>query len=184
MVIVFVRVKPHTHCLIVNLQSKRHTVKWNKEYAIILEMSYEFYKSERQWLINHPSLSCYTEIQLIKQYDSLVENNGYNIASGGDNTSGTHLTEEHKAKISQAHKDGRIPVQISIFSEEIRNQIIEERKSGKSISELKIQYNISNTHLYRILKECVNLKGQMKHNLGKSWKLVNGKRVWSVKNGT
>lgn len=42
----------------------------------------------------------YTEIELIKQYDTMNDENGYNIWPGGKVSSGWHHTEETKAKIS------------------------------------------------------------------------------------
>lgn len=45
------------------------------------------------------------EIQLIKEYDSTNDQNGYNIAFGGcANAKGLKHTEEHNRKISESHK--------------------------------------------------------------------------------
>lgn len=62
---VFVRIKADSHCLEVNHITKRHIVLWFKNNCAIIRMQKIFYECEKNWLITHPLLSCYTEIQLI-----------------------------------------------------------------------------------------------------------------------
>ena len=64
-VIVFVRVKDG-HCRKTMFNSKRHSLIWCNGESAIIHMVRMFYEMERSWLIEHPFLSCLTEIQLIK----------------------------------------------------------------------------------------------------------------------
>lgn len=49
--------------------------------------------------------ACEIEKQLIKEYDSTNRNKGYNVSTGGENSSeGFHHTEEAKEKIGEASK--------------------------------------------------------------------------------
>lgn len=65
-VTVFIRIKSGTHCLDVIQRSKRFQLFWIGGMAMITKMEKTFYECERDFLINHPFLSCFTEIQLIK----------------------------------------------------------------------------------------------------------------------
>ena len=73
LIYVFVRLKPSEHCLLVNLKTNRHNVKWYNTTSMIIEMSKGFYECDRAWLITHPSLSCYTEINIIKLKETKKE---------------------------------------------------------------------------------------------------------------
>lgn len=65
-VMVFVRFKPNTHCEKTWLKSKRHEVVWCANGSALTITTKMLYDCDRNWLINHPFLSCFTEIQLIK----------------------------------------------------------------------------------------------------------------------
>ena len=129
-----------------------------------------------------------TEIQLIKQYDSRNKEFGYNIRPGGETMSeeerkvlsegmmgntyclGNIETEEHKQNISKAML-GKQNSLGTIRSEEFK-QNLSQINSGKNHP----QFGISKS------EETKRKISETKK--GRTWKLINGKRVYSNKTNT
>ncbi len=66
-VIIFARIKDNDHCIQVISKSKRFNCFWtNGHEQALFQIEKTFYECERNFLIKHPFLSCFTEIQLIK----------------------------------------------------------------------------------------------------------------------
>lgn len=63
---VFVRIKDNDHCLRMIHNNRVFEVIWKHGTSAILHRSYCMYKCDRDWLVTHPLLSFFTEIQLIK----------------------------------------------------------------------------------------------------------------------
>ena len=65
-VFIFVRIKRNEHCINVLHRSKIIKIIWDNgaEQALLIVEKWK-YEVERNWLIKHPFLSCFTEIQLI-----------------------------------------------------------------------------------------------------------------------
>lgn len=68
MVLVFVRLKAGDHCIPLFHNTPMWNVRWtNKERNVaVAETQGWQYIIQHDWLIAHPFLSCFTEIQLIK----------------------------------------------------------------------------------------------------------------------
>lgn len=101
----------------------------------------------------------YLEISYIKEYDSV--NNGYNIKTGGSR--GKH-SEETKRKMSVASKG----------KPKSREAVEKQRKSliGRKASEetkMKMSQSQKGKH------------SQSRATKGQTWKIIDGKRVWIIK---
>jgi group I intron endonuclease len=111
------------------------------------------------------------EMYFIKQYNSIE--NGYNVLMGGKTGSrkGLRHSEETKIKLSLKARDRR-------HSEETKNKL-SELKKGKTLSkEHREKLSLSKRGKVFSVEHKANLLGNHK---GMTWKLVDGKRVWSDK---
>lgn len=131
-----------------------------------------------------------TEKILIIQYDSRNKEKGYNLAPGGNYIMlGRHHSEETKKKISIAHKGIKL-------SEEHKNNLSlahtgykmpddqKENISKSKIGKLKSKETRKKMSQYqsnrpKISEETKKKKAEAMK--GKTWKLIDGKRVWSNK---
>ena len=80
--------------------------------------------------------------------------NCYNINDGGEGCRGS-FSEEHKKKMSEAHKGKH-------YSEEARRKMSEAGKGKHMSDEAKRKMSVAKKGIFK----------------GKHWKLVDGKRVW------
>lgn len=97
----------------------------------------------------------------------------YNIADGGHSggNKGKHFSEEHKRKLSEAHKGKKLPPR----SEEYRQKMSEAMK-GKHKG--RPSPNKGNHHSEET-KQKISAASRGRHsNKGQHWKLVDGKRVY------
>lgn len=109
----------------------------------------------------------YLETELVKQYESHIStSNGYNVAWGGSNEP---LSEERKKKISATLKGKKKPPR---SKEHCRN--ISESHKGKRPHEW---LEVSRKKMTKAMIGNKNAVGN-NHLAGKTWKLVDGKRVW------
>lgn len=113
-----------------------------------------------------------TEIQLIKQYNSITPN-GYNLLAGGNQNpaiKGRKLSDEHKAKIirtgckqSEETKSKIASSHIGIgkgmrskkrlFTDEIEKEICDKYRSNSYFyKELAIEYNTNKSTIFNIIK--------------------------------
>ena len=100
----------------------------------------------------------------------------YNIADGGLGSSGFHHTEEAKRRIGDAQKNNKYALGKSLSEDHkgnISKSLKESYKNGKRESQKGKTMSEDSKEKNRIAH-----LGKCKHNLGKHWKLVNGKRVW------
>lgn len=120
----------------------------------------------------------WAEEELIKQYDSLIKNNkGYNLSVGGGGKSGLKCSEETKKKLSKASM-GNINRKVQITSEDTKNKMSKSHK-GKHHS-IKTEYKKGNPGPQLGIKPSEETKRKKSASMtGKTWKLINGKRVWS-----
>jgi hypothetical protein len=67
-VTIFARLKTNNHCIKVISKHKLFSILWaNQDNGSVIAITPMWnYESHRNWLIRHPMLSCFTEIQLIK----------------------------------------------------------------------------------------------------------------------
>jgi len=90
--------------------------------------------------------------------------NCYNISDGGEGAFGP-CSEEHKKKISEAHKGKKL-------SEETKKKLSEAHKGFHHSEEARKK--MSESHKGKSSPR----KGKPSPRKGKHWKLVDGKRVW------
>lgn len=66
--LLFVRLKQQEPCINVFPKAKGFNIKhiWNDGRSFLFTADKLFYECDRNFLIQHPFLSCFTEIQLIK----------------------------------------------------------------------------------------------------------------------
>jgi group I intron endonuclease len=98
----------------------------------------------------------YLECLYIKEYDSIFS--GYNIRGGGSRGA---VSEETKNKLSAIHKGKRYSIKTEFktgqkFSEDTKKKMSEAQRGSKN-------------HNF----------GKPTHTKGSTWKLINGKRVYS-----
>jgi group I intron endonuclease len=105
------------------------------------------------------------EYHFINKYNAII--NGYNIKTGGSRGKGWKHSEDAKIKIGLASKGNK-------YSLGNKNRL------GKMHSEESIK-KISETKLTQVTDEYRTKCGV--NNKGKTWKLIDGKRVWLEKVG-
>jgi group I intron endonuclease len=145
------------------------------------------------------------EVLLIRQYNSLISGNGYNVALGGNSpTEGRTLSEEHKQKLSVAHKGKKhseeykqmMSVKMKGMNtwtkgvekgprSEVTKQKIREGNLGNTNS---LGHVVTNETRQKIREKNVGQQptqfckdNALKITKGRTWKLVDGKRVWMDK---
>ena len=66
--LIFVMIKDESHCIKVFHDTQMFKVLWTNDTraSAIAETPYWSYECQHNWLLKHPFLSCFTEIQLIK----------------------------------------------------------------------------------------------------------------------
>jgi group I intron endonuclease len=141
------------------------------------------------------------ETELVRQYDSRNSDKGYNIALGGMNAP---KTEEWKQKISQALMGHEVSQETrdkvskgntgKVRSEEFKKGV-SAFHAGKEVSEetrqLLSEINLGNQNClgkqnalgYKHTQEAKQriadaVRGRTTIHKGRTWKLVDGKRVW------
>jgi group I intron endonuclease len=121
-----------------------------------------------------------TEAKLVRQYDSQNSEKGYNIAPGGMNAP---KSEEWKRKVSEKLMGHKV-------SRETRDKVSKGNTGKKRSDEFK--KNVGNFWRGRERSEehRQNLSESLKGNTnsigsqrGKTWKIIDGKRVWTEKGG-
>ena len=119
----------------------------------------------------------YWEKHFIERYDTIK--NGLNIKEGGSHGK---MSEESKTKVSNARKGMKFSKKTKqkISSSMLGNKNNKNNKgnSGKTLSK-ETRQKISATNTGMKLSE-VQKKKIGKVFAGKSWKLINGKRVWNL----
>lgn len=169
-----------------------------------------------------------TEVELIKQYDSLTTGHGYNVKPGGDVVSGWHHSEETRKKISESNMGKEMPPHTKewknnmsaimtgreitwadkISAAQIGKEISEEARHKMSLSKIgsnhpnygkqlsdEIKEKISSSLIGKVVSEETKKKNSDSHKgkspseetrkkvslsmKSKTWKLVDGKRVYS-----
>lgn len=109
------------------------------------------------------------EIYFIKVYDSTNREKGYNITEGGDGGRGTHLSEEHKRKLTEASKKKCTGLHVGKDSVRARG-CVQYSHDGKfvkrwgSLSDAAREYGV---HYSCILRAC---KGKQKQCVGYIWR--------------
>ena len=107
-----------------------------------------------------------TEIQLIKQYDSMNKNKGYNIAKGGNHSWNLGLPKELN------------PLTGIPRSEKTKQKM--SNSINLNLIQRIAQLNIARQNPNRGALISAAKKGK---KLNKTWKLIDGKRVWFEKVG-
>lgn len=137
------------------------------------------------------------EIQLIAEYNSTNSEYGYNVAPGGLGRSGFHHSAETRQKMSKALKGRKLsPEHIQKLADSKKGRkLSEEHKSklscsGKGKNTWAKSQIVSSETKEKISK---SLKGRKKPerteqhkrklgcHKGKTWKIVDGKRIWLAK---
>ena len=114
--------------------------------------------------------ACLKEQKLIKKYNTMDMNYGYNLCEGGNLTLGyhhtkeskegilapmygKHLTEEHKRKISEAKK-GKANYHTKTLYKKIDQYDLSGNyiKTWESISSIEKELNIKGTHISRVCR--------------------------------
>ena len=151
---------------------------------------YNFYTVELCSAINKANSDC-LERYYIKTYDSTNPEKGYNIAPGGSSfflgrkhseetkkkmsrpawNKGKPMSDEQKKKLSIATKGKKRKP----FSDEHR-QALSLANTGKVFTEEHIQ-NLCISHIGQIPSRLAVESG-VKKTKGKTWKVINGKRIW------
>ena len=99
------------------------------------------------------------EIELIREWDTINRDKGYNITKGGD---GSNPTEETRRKMSESHKGKNNYFYGKTHTEETRKKISESHK-GKTLSE-ETKKKISESEKGKVVSE------ETKKKIGKSKK--------------
>lgn len=125
------------------------------------------------------------EIYLIKYFNSRDKNIGYNINVGGEGGSeGRFISEQTRQKLSKAGADRthtkETKMKIATSHTGIKSGPLSEEHKQK-LSKIKTGKKISDSARHNISKAKMGDKNPAIRYRGKSWKVINGKRVWMDK---
>jgi group I intron endonuclease len=158
--------------------------KYDTKSCVKLSRAFKKYKKENFSIVlitvcGTQETADYWEKYFIEYYNSIK--NGYNIRGGGSR--GKH-SEQSKRKISNSRKGAKCPhsietkQKISVALKGNKNNANNKGNLGKKLSE-ETKQKISETN------KGMQLSEEQKEKLGKvfrgkTWKIINGKRVWNL----
>jgi group I intron endonuclease len=164
----------------------------NKVNAAILKYGKDKFYYEVLTVCSTQEIADYWEVYFIKVFDSVK--GGYNIAEGGKSVMlGRKHSDESKAKMSQSHKGNTAHLGKQHSAEtkkKLSDATVTQIKERGHPSLGRKHSDDSRQKISEAMSGCLPNSGSFKigqsderhrNRMGKTWKVIGGKRVWSDK---